>query len=363
MFKCAHGSEVQVFEVSEVSTVSSKVSSKMSLRSVWMVSGLAALVLLVSSCAAPPPRAASNDTNAAAPALTRIQLPMGYIPNVQYAPFYVAVKKGYFAAEGIEIEFDYKFETDGVKLVGAGELPFAIVSGDQVVLARAQKLPVKYVLQWFRKFPIAIIASAKANINTPADLKGKTVGVPGFFGASYVGWRAFLKANGLTESDVQQEVIGFTQIAALQEGKKDVVVGYINNEPIVLEKNGVAVKVFAVSDQVDMVANGLMTNEKTMAENPELVKGMSRAILKGIQDTVANPDEALQISTQYVEGLKADDAVQKAVLAATIDVMKSDKYGVSNASSWENMQTVMIDMGQVTEKVDVATFFTNEFLP
>jgi len=53
-------------------------------------------------------------------ALTHIRLPMGYIANIQYAPFYAAIEKGYFKDAGIEIEFDYSFETDGVKLVGAG---------------------------------------------------------------------------------------------------------------------------------------------------------------------------------------------------------------------------------------------------
>ncbi|MBL0344037.1 ABC transporter substrate-binding protein [Candidatus Villigracilis affinis] len=71
------------------------------------------LVLGLSACT-------SSQGGSEAGALRKIKLPMGYIPNIQYAPFYVAVEKGYFAEEGIEIEFDYSFETDGVALVGAG---------------------------------------------------------------------------------------------------------------------------------------------------------------------------------------------------------------------------------------------------
>ncbi len=311
--------------------------------------------------------ATSGCVKMATPAATqKIRLPMGYIPNVQYAPYYVAVDKGYFAAEGIELEFDYKFETDGVKLVAAGELPFAVVSGEQVVLARANGLPVKYVAQWYRDYPVAIFSLKEKGIVNPADLKGKTVGLPGLFGATYVGWKAFMAANDLKDDDVKVSTIGFTQIAAVQQGKVDAAVGYSVNEPVVLEKQGVAVNVMPISPQVDMVANGLLTSDKVASGNPALVKAFVRAIVKGIKDTINNPDEAMRITTKYVDGLKADDPVQKAVLAATVANMKGDgqaPIGQSSAASWANTQDVLIAIGMTKNRVDVNTLYTNEFLP
>jgi NitT/TauT family transport system substrate-binding protein len=125
-----------------------------------------------------------------------IKLPMGYIPNIQYAPFYVAVDKGYFAEEGIEIEFDYSFETDGVKLVGAGELPFAVASGEQVLVgafagtARGVHLCVVSAISHFGG------CKPELNINEPADLKGKKIGLPGLFGANYIGLRSCCFLSG-----------------------------------------------------------------------------------------------------------------------------------------------------------------------
>jgi NitT/TauT family transport system substrate-binding protein len=314
-----------------------------------------ALAVLLGACGGSAPE----------PELTPVRLAMGYIPSVQHSPFYVADQKGYFAENGIEIEFDHSvFESDAVKLVGTNELQFALVSGEQVLLARAQGVPLVYVFEWFQKYPIAVVSKPQMGIEEPGDLAGRTVGLPMQSGASYVGWRALLAEAGLTEDDVTTEVIGFTQVAAVSQETVEAAVGYASNEPIQLAQVHEAVNVIYVSDYVDLVANGLVTNEKTLAENPDLVAGMVDAISRGLSDAIASPDEAFGISENYVEGLEGEVAVtQRIVLDESIKLWSAERLGESELSSWETTQQVLLDMGFLTEPQDLEAAFTNEFLP
>ena len=297
-------------------------------------------------------------------ALTHIRLPTGYIPNIQYAPFYVAIEKGYFRDAGIEIEFDYSFETDGVALVGAGELPFAIVSGEQVLLAREQGLPVKYAMAWYQKFPVSIVAKTQSGIKTPGDLKGRKVGLPGLYGASYVGLRAFLFAAGIKESNVTLDSIGFNQVEALVSDQEDAIVVYSANEPIQLRARGVAINEFNVADAVNLASNGIITNEKTISKNPELVRGFVEAALKGVKDVIANPKEAIELSKAYIPNFKElDPAVVEQVLAASIEMWKAEKLGHSDPAAWENMKNILVEMGLVSKSMDIKAAYTNEFIP
>ncbi|MBI5824114.1 MAG: ABC transporter substrate-binding protein [Chloroflexi bacterium] len=299
-----------------------------------------------------------------AEAVRTIKLPMGYIPNIQYAPFYVTVDKGYFAEEGIEIEFDYSFETDGVALVGAGELPFAVASGEQVLLARSQGLPVVYAFAWYQQFPISIISAPELNITTPADLSGQKIGLPGLFGANYIGLQALLFSADLSPADVTMDAIGFNQVEAFASRQTSIVVGYAANEPIVLASQGFAVNELRVADYVQLTANGIVSSEITIKDEPELVKSMARALARGIADTIANPDEAYEISLKFVENLKDQDkAVQMQVLNTSIEFWRAEQIGFSDPQAWENMNDLLVKMELIPEPVDLSKAFTNEFVP
>ncbi len=319
---------------------------------------LLALGLLLAGCQSTTPAATAT------PEMGDIRLPVGYIPNVQFAPFYMSMDKGYFARQNLNVSLDYSMETDAVALVGAGQIPFAIVSGEQVLLGRAQGLPIVYVLTWYQNYPVGIAALAEQHIRQPSDLRGRKIGLPGLFGASYIGLRALLEAGNLLESDVVLDSIGFNQVEALAAGHDEAVVIYVANEPVQLQARGYKIDLLKVSDHMQLVGNGLITNEKTLKEDPELVRRMVTATLEGIRQTAADPGEAFEISKKYVENLdQADQAIQQQVLSTSTTLYGEDKMGASDPDAWQNMQNILLDMSLLKEPLALEKAYNNEYLP
>lgn len=319
------------------------------------------MVLLLAACGSPAENDA--DTPATADELIPVSLPLGYVPNVQFAPMYVGIEKGYFADAGFDVTLDYRFETDGVALVGQGEIPFAIASGEQVLLAREQGVPVRYVAAWYQNFAVGVAAKTSAGITTPQDLAGKKIGLPGLYGANYIGLRALLSAAGMREEDVTLDSIGYNQVEALAADQDDAVAIYVTNEPVQLRAQGYEVDVIPVSDYVQLTANGVVTSEELLETNPEMVQRFVDAFLHALADAIANPEEAYQISEKYVEGLaEADKDVQMEVLRLSIQFWEADPLGYSEPQAWANMQDILLEMGLLTEKLPLDEAFTNQFV-
>jgi NitT/TauT family transport system substrate-binding protein len=310
---------------------------------------------------------ACNSTAQPAEELTSITLPAGYIPNVQFAPLYVAIEKGFYRDAGLDVTIDYNMETDNVALLGVGELDFAIASGEQVLLGQGQDLPVVYVMAWYQEFPVGVVSLADKEIIEPADLAGKKIGIPGLYGASYIGFRALLQANGLQESDLTLDSIGYTTVEALVNGQDDAVVIYVSNEPVQLEAQGYAINTLRVSDYTNLIGNGLITNQKVIEEKPELVRAMVKATLQGIRYTQEHPEEAFEICKKYVDNLAElspeEQEVQRKVLDASIALYHVEKNGASDLQTWQNMQSILLEMGLLTQELDLNQVFSNAYLP
>jgi len=204
---------------------------------------------------------------------------------------------------------------------------------------------------------------AEQGINQPADLTGKTVGLPGLYGASFIGWKALVYAAGLDESAITVEEIGFTQAAAVQQKQVDAAIVYIANEPNQLRSQGLDINVIQVSDYINLVSNGLVTGETLLTDNPELVQRMTRATLRGITYTIDHPDEAFAIAREIIPEITDETApTQRQVLDSSIELFESDAPGLSRQEDWQASVEFMQQTGLLEQTVEVEQLFTNRFV-
>jgi NitT/TauT family transport system substrate-binding protein len=300
--------------------------------------------------------------------LRKLTIGLGYVPDIQFAPFYVAQARGYFRDEGLDVEFQQSSDGDVLKLIGTGALTFGLAGGEEVLIARSQGVPVTSVGTLYQKYPVTVAALERANIRTVADLKGRTIGVPGRYGATYVGLLALLDSAGLKESDVRLREIGFTQVGALTQGQVEAIVGYTNNEPVQLRALGEAITTINVFDRVNLVSNGLVADEKTLGNDPELVRAVVRATLRGVRDTIADPDAAVSLSVPLIPGASDKRAQLRAVLDATLLLLQSDQMtahglGYGDPAIWSSSRDLLLRLKLLGGDIDLAKTFSNAYLP
>lgn len=299
----------------------------------------------------------------------KVTVGLGYIPNVQFAPFYVAQSKGYYAAEGLSVDFSYGGNVNDLLVQSAaGKLPFVVAAGDEILLARAQQVPVEMVFLLYQKMPVAVFSKQAAGIRKPEDLKGKVIGIPGRYGATYIGLRGLLYAAGLSENDVSLSEIGFAQFEAVSGDKVPAAVGYASNEPLRMAAAGSPVNVIKVADYIKLVNNGVVVSETYARDHPDTVQRFVRATRKGLQDTLANPDEAFKIALTFIPELKADQQpFQRKVLDDTLSYWRTtdtDAHGLGwlNPPAWEETYTFLRKSGILTKDVEVGRAYSEAFL-
>lgn len=301
-------------------------------------------------------------------ALTPLTVGLTYVPNIQFAPFYVAQSLGYYKAAGLKVTLrHHSFGEDEFAAIAAGHENVVFAGGDETLQARAKGLPLVYVANVFTQYPVTLIVPAGSSIQSAADLKGHTIGVPGQYGATYIGLLALLKSAGLTTSDVTIQSIGYTQVPALISHKVDAVMGYINNEPIEFQKANFAIRTFPVAATQPLVSNGLAAQEGELQQQPAAIKALIAATLKGVDYTIAHPQDAVNISKQFVPGLNDPSAAAAAlaVLQATLPAIAPNRAhpGYNDPAAWQSMATFLQASGQLNGSVDVTKAFSNDYLP
>ncbi len=339
-----------------------------------------------------------------------------FVPNIQFAPFYVGIETGAFANAGFDLALEHLQEPEVLDLVAVGHADFGIVSGEQVILARSRGRDVIYVFEWFQQYPVALVFSSELDMSALDHLRGLKVGIPGRFGASYSGLTTLLNSAGLTETDIELSEIGFNAPEVFCLGAVDAAIVYVNNEPLQIRNRAAAgecdavedVDVITISSQVDLVSNGLIVNRRLIIEEPDTVSRMVGALYEALRMAIDNPAAAYLASLAYVETLPSDESLiaelelaaegqaefletkperraiaesradlaqqlsqqfdaatltQFHVLLNSIELWDAQDLGVSDLASWEAMRDTLALMGFLGDDLgDLSEAFTNEFI-
>ena len=297
-----------------------------------------------------------------------VTIGLTYIPNVQFAPVYVADAQGLYNDAGVTATVRHHGSDEGLfTALLAGQEDVVIASGDEAVVAASQGLDLVSIGQYYASYPGTVIVPADSPIATLADLKGKTIGIPGEYGSSYYATLAAIKAGGLQTSDVTISSIGYTQQAALAAGQVDAVVGFTNNDAVQMRLSGLDIREIPLDDgSTPLVAASVVTTREWAHAHPQQARAVVSATTEAMNAIAADPQVALDATAQWDTTLTDETSLSaaNAVLAATVPLWLGDDArsdGVQDLATWSSMVSFLSSIGVLEGDVDPSAIVTNEY--
>lgn len=313
--------------------------------------------------------ACSGDTDSGPgnPDAEEVQVTIGltYIPDVQFAPFYLAESEGYFADEGVQV--DLRHHGGGEDLFGAldaGEEDLVVAGGAEMLQARSQGVDVLSIATIYQEYPVQIFVPQDSPAEEVGDLDGQQIGVPGPFGETWFGLLGYLDLADLTQQDVDIEHIGFTQYSALAEGHVDAVVGFVTSDGAAFDTGDLPVRTIGPAGELPLLGIGLGTTDQWHEEQGQTLSAINRAVDRAIEEIRADPQQAVEATIDHLPGTMSDS--DRTVTERTAQVMAelygTGPYGYQDEQGWDQMAQFMADFDLLDGDVSVAEAYTSRWL-
>ena len=309
---------------------------------------IASLILVLAACQVAP-------AGTTAPAEVRqVALALGFRPDVQFAPFYVAQREGFYADAGLEVTIEHHQAPDVQRLVAEGDSEFGVADATDVMIARTSGIPIRYASTLYQSFPVALIGAADDVPDDPSGLAGMTIGTPGKFGSSWHALLALLDAGGLTEGDITiREYPQFNQADGFSNGDVDLITGFRNNEPLRLAARGTEIGLLTVDDVAPLPGPGVIVGDELLEGDPELVRAFVDATAAAQAAVIEDPDLGFTAAEAQVSTIAEDPEVARAVLDATVELWRGDEFanGEVDVELWRTGYATMERLGFIDGSV------------
>jgi NitT/TauT family transport system substrate-binding protein len=300
---------------------------------------------------------------------TPVRVQLAWVPTIEYSPFYIADHNGYFADEGLSVQFvNGGFDKDGTPIdqmqrVASGQADFGMASADQLLVARSKGAPIVAIATFYQRSPIAWVSLADKNITKPQDFIGKKIFVDVNSGSTGIAYAAMMSSLGIDRSTITEVPADDFSLKPLTSGRVDVITAFVNNQPVQLQLQGYKVNVILASDYgIDTYANVIFTTQDMIDKHPDEVQHFLNATLKGIQAAVSNPQDAVLATVAQSSDLNQESESNSMTQALPLFKPAGTEVGIMSDSVWSYIADTMVKQNLLPADTDVKGAYTLEFL-
>lgn len=324
--------------------------------------GLSILAAGCGQSSAPAPQ-----PEATAPAqLQKVTVMLDWFPNTNHTGLYVAKDKGYYQAQGLDVEIVQPGEgTQADQLVAAGKVDFAVSYQEAVTQARATDIPLVSIAAVIQHNTSAFASPKNLNILSPKDFEGKRYGGWGSPSEEAV-IKAVMTKAGADPSKVQMITLGATDFFKSIGRDADIEWIYYGWDGVEAKRQNIDLNLQMLKDldpALDYYTPVIVTNEKHISEQKDLVKKFMVATSKGYQAAISNPSEAASILLKNAPELNPDLVKQSQEYLSTKYQDDAAQWGVQKEAVWNNYAKWMFERKLIPKMIEPNKAFTNEFLP
>ena len=311
----------------------------------------------------------SATTAVHAQAPTKINFRLDWTVYGTHAPFYLALDKGLYAKEGLQVKIEEGQGSGTVaKLVAQGNDHMGFVDFTSMIRAVEQGMPLVAVMRVVSN-NMAIVSHADAPINHPKELEGKVIAyAPSESTAQMFPALALLQKAEMGKINVINPAFGAKNALFLQK-RADAFTASTNVQIAQVEAQGAKTAYFRYSDfGVSLMNNGIVANKDFIAKNPEALRKFLRVTREAFEMATANPAEAVEAMVRQ----RPQDARHRSVLLRqlqlspelyTTERTKGQPFGYMDSADWADNQALLVKYGGLPKAVPVDTLYTNDFLP
>ena len=294
---------------------------------------------------------------------------LNWLPVGEAAGWYVALDKGYFKENNIDVNIVRGFGSgDTAKRVAAKRAQFGVADIGTVILLRINEgIKVTAVGMFFGRAPHAVFFRASSGIKTPKDLEGKSIACPAT-SANKVMFPAFASLAKIDASKIEWKITdSAVAIATFAAGRADLVCEFLTSRPNVVAQSREPISQFIYADYgFNIYANAVIAQEDTIKQNPDLVRRFVKAAMRGLEYASKNPDEAIKILMKYAPENKPTSAAEEWKVAEDLimtDEAKANGVGYMDPKKVATTYDIITSAFNLDKNKDkVEDLFSNNFL-